>query len=426
MTRASILTLDNLYMSVPYEDKEWAKKQGMKFDGNGKCWYLPPGKDPLPLRRYWSYLENTYEDRKQLKRRGCRYNGNLKKWYVPADRDFDKFTKWWPDTLRQFLFDDKYAAHQFIARSGQAEVYRGYHVSNDEEYAIKYFVDDLSNISEKTKKKSFSVEHKALLQLDEHQNIVKMHTWGKKDDRYFVVTEWINGGNCNDYIGNTPEEGVRLMFDRSGVDLSEEEWKETLDDITTGQTDLWLDEYPLILGILDALVHAHSRGIYHRDVKPGNILLELDFSRAEKGLDPFVPKLCDFGASKIIGTGKNKKSIAPTRHTLVNIRTEPYRPNYDESTEKGKKEIRHQDTWDLLAWAVLTVEFLVNQHLDTLEEVRSHLEEKIAVEVDREIVDLLRKALSDDPEERPQDTKKFRSRIVKLTEKRKKRLKWKD
>ena len=43
--------------------------------------------------------------------------------------------------------------------------------------------------------------------------------------------------------------------------------------------------------MLDALSYIHGQSIYHRDVKPGNILIP--------SLDPFMIKLADFGVSSI-------------------------------------------------------------------------------------------------------------------------------
>ena len=47
--QSSIVTFEKLYMAIPFEEKDWAKNNGFKWDPKGKAWYLPPGHDPLPL-----------------------------------------------------------------------------------------------------------------------------------------------------------------------------------------------------------------------------------------------------------------------------------------------------------------------------------------------------------------------------------------
>ena len=56
----------------------------------------------------------------------------------------------------------------------------------------------------------------------------------------------------------------------------------------------------LVHGIADGLAYAHAHGIIHRDIKPHNILVTNDF----------VPKITDWGMSKVIATTMEKSSVA--------------------------------------------------------------------------------------------------------------------
>ncbi|MGB7328809.1 MAG: serine/threonine-protein kinase, partial [Rubripirellula sp.] len=53
----------------------------------------------------------------------------------------------------------------------------------------------------------------------------------------------------------------------------------------------WAAEVTLKLG--QAVAHAHGRGLVHRDIKPGNVLLSPE--RADGDILPFTPRLTDFG-----------------------------------------------------------------------------------------------------------------------------------
>jgi serine/threonine-protein kinase len=59
----------------------------------------------------------------------------------------------------------------------------------------------------------------------------------------------------------------------------------------------------VFLPLASALSHAHGRGALHRDVKPANVFL----ARDHRG--DIVPKLVDFGLSKIVGDAKDKSPL---------------------------------------------------------------------------------------------------------------------
>lgn len=74
-----------------------------------------------------------------------------------------------------------------------------------------------------------------------------------------------------------------------------------------GPLSNWLKGYPegvpprlaatIVAALADGIHHAHHHGVLHRDLKPGNILLQEQAAPDESGLD-FVPKVTDFGLAR--------------------------------------------------------------------------------------------------------------------------------
>ena len=61
----------------------------------------------------------------------------------------------------------------------------------------------------------------------------------------------------------------------------------------------------LVTDLAAAVAHAHERGILHRDLKPGNVLLQQPRgggSAAERISEElgFIPRICDFGLAKLL------------------------------------------------------------------------------------------------------------------------------
>jgi non-specific serine/threonine protein kinase/serine/threonine-protein kinase len=62
------------------------------------------------------------------------------------------------------------------------------------------------------------------------------------------------------------------------------------------------DRLELFIQVCGAIQHAHQKGIIHRDVKPGNVLV------AEEDGEP-VPKVIDFGVAKATGEGMDGETV---------------------------------------------------------------------------------------------------------------------
>jgi serine/threonine protein kinase len=65
----------------------------------------------------------------------------------------------------------------------------------------------------------------------------------------------------------------------------------------------WHTRYKIIRGICEGLqyIHGLKEPIYHLDLKPGNVLLD----------NNMIPKLADFGLSKIFSEERTRKTQTP-------------------------------------------------------------------------------------------------------------------
>ena len=80
------MMLDDLYLNVPFSEKERAKDVGAKWDHERKLWYAPKLDDPLKYREWWSFLDVPYEEKDDAKALGATFHGDLKKWYLPQKK----------------------------------------------------------------------------------------------------------------------------------------------------------------------------------------------------------------------------------------------------------------------------------------------------------------------------------------------------
>lgn len=159
-----------------------------------------------------------------------------------------------------------------IGRGGCGVVYLAVHERLAREVALKIpFPNVLASDSLRSR---FLREAKAVAALS-HPNIVAVHETGEDPPVLYIASEYCPDGNLS-------------------------QWLHALENPPSVR---WAAR--LVADVADALAHAHDRGILHRDLKPGNILLQkrpTSFHElAEVDRLPFVPKVADFGLAKIIG-----------------------------------------------------------------------------------------------------------------------------
>ncbi|MDA8391811.1 MAG: Stk1 family PASTA domain-containing Ser/Thr kinase [Actinomycetota bacterium] len=151
-------------------------------------------------------------------------------------------------------YNGRYELTTRIARGGMAEVFLARDLLLDRPVALKVLFPELS--VDRAFVERFRREAQAAANLT-HPNIVSVFDWGEAERTYFIVMEYVSGQPLSTVIRN---EGP--LPDRRAAAIASE--------------------------VASALQYAHQRGVIHRDVKPGNVLL------TEEG----QVKVADFGIAR--------------------------------------------------------------------------------------------------------------------------------
>src|SRR6266542_2191752 len=144
-----------------------------------------------------------------------------------------------------------------VGRGGQGVVFRARQKSLNRTVALK--VIGLGQWASKAHLKRFRREAEAAASL-EHPGIVPIHEVGERDGSCYFSMKFIEGGQLDEIVRREP------MPIRQAAEL--------------------------IVKVARTLQYAHEHGILHRDIKPGNILLDA------KG----EPHLTDFGLARLVET----------------------------------------------------------------------------------------------------------------------------
>jgi eukaryotic-like serine/threonine-protein kinase len=137
------------------------------------------------------------------------------------------------------VFSERYELVRHIARGGMAQVYLAQDLLLVRPVAIKVLFPELS--ADPSFVERFRREAQAAANLS-HANIVSIYDWGQGEHTYFIVMEYIDGQTLSWRIRQGALAPTRAAS--IGADVA------------------------------SALHFAHRRGVIHRDVKPGNVLID--------------------------------------------------------------------------------------------------------------------------------------------------------
>ena len=138
-----------------------------------------------------------------------------------------------------------------LGRGGMGEVYEGLHERQGVPVAVKVIAEDRAN--DEKFRRAFADEIRAVARLD-HPGIVAVYDHG-------IIPDDVADGSEGRLVARTPYFVMELVRGKSlrGVD----------------QVESYGELRVTLLQLLDALAHAHARGVIHRDIKPGNVLFDL-------------------------------------------------------------------------------------------------------------------------------------------------------
>jgi len=166
------------------------------------------------------------------------------------------------DFDKEILISNRYRIVKKIASGGMADIYLGEDLKLKRRVAVKILLRNYAG--DRNFVARFKSEAQILAKL-KHPNIVDIYDWGKFDDSYFIIMEYVDGIS------------LKELIDQKGA----------LDPRASTH---------LVIQICEALMFAHNNNLIHRDIKPQNILIA-----PEKKV-----KITDFGIAKSLNTDITK------------------------------------------------------------------------------------------------------------------------
>ncbi len=261
---------------------------------------------------------------------------------------------------------NQYQITSVLRRDGDRQTFLAYDTVGGKPVLMRELLYDPYLGPEKLEKVRQELLREAKLTMElSHPNVVRVERVIPKDDRYYIVSEWIDG--C---------QSLRERLDQGGVPLPADE------------------AIDIAAQVAAALGQAHSRGIIHRDVRPESVLVA-----------PGVVKITKFGLAK-----KADMGTRPTFDLRKMATESPYAAPEFRIGQDGHHQVDARA--DVFALGVMLYEMLTGQLPGHLDEKYWEPPSQFARDLPPGLDDVVAKALKFDPAQRFSTAAALRERLL--------------
>ena len=242
---------------------------------------------------------------------------------------------------------------ELLGRGGMGAVYKARQLDLDRMVAVKILPPEIG--SDPAFAERFAREAQTLAKLS-HPNIVSVFDFGKVDEQYYFIMEFVDGAN------------LRHLMESGNI-----------------QPDTALAIVPQVC---EALQFAHQQGVVHRDIKPENILVDTQ-GRI---------KIADFGLVKLASQDIDDFRLTGTRQAMGT-------PHYM-APEQMQGAASVDNRADIYSLGVVFYELLTGQL-----PIGRFAPPSAKVNVDVRLDEVVLRALESEPEQRYQQASHVRTDI---------------
>jgi serine/threonine-protein kinase len=195
--------------------------------------------------------------------------------------------------------DDKFRIERKLGEGGTSTIYEVRHVVTDKLFVIKWLSPELAQNELAVQR---FIHEARVCGRFKHPNAVEIYDIARTEDSYYLLMELLEGESLETRLARLGRLSAQAACD-------------------------------ILLPCTEALGAAHQAGIVHRDLKPSNIFLCRIEGRAGE-----LPKVLDFGISKLSPEGHDLSPVTTTTRTVIGtplymapeqMRGHPAEPRFD-------------------------------------------------------------------------------------------------